>query len=67
MGVQFHPEFNSQYGKPSPVFVGLVLASVGKLKQFLKQNKQFMEKIRQKNEEMKLEDEAELRALGYIE
>ena len=28
---QFHPEFKSRPGKPSPLFLGLVLASSGQL------------------------------------
>ncbi|XP_042389580.1 CTP synthase-like isoform X2 [Zingiber officinale] len=31
VGVQFHPEFKSRPGKPSPLFLGLVEAACGKL------------------------------------
>ncbi|XP_057971680.1 uncharacterized protein LOC131160251 [Malania oleifera] len=31
IGVQFHPEFKSRPGKPSPLFLGLVAAACGKL------------------------------------
>lgn len=35
VAVQFHPEYLSRPLKPSPPFLGLILASVGKLKQYL--------------------------------
>jgi CTP synthase len=35
VAVQFHPEYLSRPLKPSPPFLGLVLASVGKLKSYL--------------------------------
>lgn len=35
VGVQFHPEFKSRPGKPSPVFLGLVLAASGQLDGYL--------------------------------
>lgn len=35
---QYHPEFTSRPLRPSPVFLGLVLAAAGKLQQRLKQN-----------------------------
>ncbi|KAL1140767.1 hypothetical protein AAG570_000697 [Ranatra chinensis] len=35
VGTQFHPEYLSRPLKPSPPFVGLVLASAGKLQSFL--------------------------------
>ncbi|KAK1293899.1 hypothetical protein QJS10_CPA16g01619 [Acorus calamus] len=31
VGVQFHPEFKSRPGRPSPVFVGFILAATGRL------------------------------------
>ncbi|CAN6483743.1 unnamed protein product [Victoria cruziana] len=31
VGVQFHPEFKSRPGKPSPVFLGLIRAATGEL------------------------------------
>ncbi|XP_066361764.1 uncharacterized protein [Miscanthus floridulus] len=33
VGVQFHPEFKSRPGKPSPLFLGLIAASSGQLDQ----------------------------------
>uniref|UniRef100_A0A2P2LEZ3 CTP synthase n=2 Tax=Rhizophora mucronata TaxID=61149 RepID=A0A2P2LEZ3_RHIMU len=36
MGVQFHPEFKSRPGKPSPPFLGLILAATGQLEVYLK-------------------------------
>ncbi|XP_031623215.1 CTP synthase [Contarinia nasturtii] len=35
VGVQYHPEYLSRPLKPSPPFMGLILASVGKLKGYL--------------------------------
>ena len=35
---QFHPEFKSRPGRPSALFLGLVLASSGKLDNFLSGN-----------------------------
>lgn len=35
VATQFHPEYLSRPLKPSPPFLGLILASVGKLKYFL--------------------------------
>lgn len=35
VGVQFHPEYLSRPLKPSPPFMGLILASVGKLQSYL--------------------------------
>lgn len=35
VGVQYHPEYLSRPLKPSPPFMGLILASVGKLKSYL--------------------------------
>lgn len=35
VAVQFHPEYLSRPLKPSPPFVGLILASIGKLKSYL--------------------------------
>lgn len=35
VGVQFHPEYLSRPLKPSPPFMGLVLASAGKLKSYM--------------------------------
>ena len=36
VGVQFHPEYISRPLKPSPPYLGLILASTGKLEEFLK-------------------------------
>ncbi|GAU92491.1 hypothetical protein RvY_04567 [Ramazzottius varieornatus] len=38
VGVQFHPEYLSRPLKPSPPYVGLLLAASGKLDDFLKQS-----------------------------
>ena len=38
MGAQFHPEFKSRPGKPSALFLGLVLAAAGKLDNWLSGN-----------------------------
>ena len=35
---QFHPEFKSRPGKPSALFLGLILAAAGKLDNFLSNN-----------------------------
>lgn len=35
VGVQYHPEYLSRPLKPSPPFMGLILASIGKLKSYL--------------------------------
>ncbi|KAA3471435.1 CTP synthase [Gossypium australe] len=35
IGVQFHPEFKSRPGKPSALFLGLILAARGKLEAYL--------------------------------
>ncbi|KAH9622683.1 hypothetical protein KSS87_020632 [Heliosperma pusillum] len=35
IGAQFHPEFTSRPGKPSPLFVGLIAAATGQLDAFL--------------------------------
>ncbi|KAJ8756263.1 hypothetical protein K2173_025075 [Erythroxylum novogranatense] len=39
IGVQFHPEFKSRPGKPSPLFTGLVAASCGQLDPLLQPHK----------------------------
>ncbi|PON72426.1 CTP synthase [Trema orientale] len=36
VGVQFHPEFKSRPRRPSPLFLGLILAATGKLETHLK-------------------------------
>lgn len=38
VATQFHPEFKSRPGQPSALFLGLVLASSGKLDNFLSGN-----------------------------
>ncbi|KAL5202437.1 hypothetical protein ABZP36_013389 [Zizania latifolia] len=38
VGAQFHPEFNSRPGKPSPLFLGLIAASSGQLDHLLQQS-----------------------------
>ncbi|XP_023554299.1 CTP synthase isoform X1 [Cucurbita pepo subsp. pepo] len=38
VGVQFHPEFKSRPGKPSPLFLGLIKAACGQLDAFLQKN-----------------------------
>lgn len=38
VGAQFHPEFKSRPFKPSPLFLGLILASAGKLDNYLSGN-----------------------------
>lgn len=35
VAVQFHPEYLSRPLKPAPAFLGLILASVGKLQSYL--------------------------------
>lgn len=35
VGVQFHPEFKSRPGKPSALFLGLILAATGQLQTYL--------------------------------
>uniref|UniRef100_A0A7S0REF5 CTP synthase (glutamine hydrolyzing) n=1 Tax=Pyramimonas obovata TaxID=1411642 RepID=A0A7S0REF5_9CHLO len=39
VATQFHPEFKSRPGKPSPVFLGLVLAATGQLDSYLQGRK----------------------------
>lgn len=38
VGVQFHPEFKSRPGKPSALFLGLILAATGKLQAHFEKN-----------------------------
>ncbi|CAH9116980.1 unnamed protein product [Cuscuta europaea] len=38
VGVQFHPEFKSRPGKPSPLFIGLIAAACGQLNSVLKKS-----------------------------
>uniref|UniRef100_A0ACD5VHV1 Uncharacterized protein n=1 Tax=Avena sativa TaxID=4498 RepID=A0ACD5VHV1_AVESA len=38
IGAQFHPEFKSRPGKPSPLFLGLIAAASGQLDLLLQQN-----------------------------
>ncbi|BFG31181.1 hypothetical protein CerSpe_174550 [Prunus speciosa] len=38
VGVQFHPEFKSRPGKPSALFLGLILAATGQLETYLDQH-----------------------------
>ncbi|KAJ8761178.1 hypothetical protein K2173_001234 [Erythroxylum novogranatense] len=38
VGVQFHPEFKSRPGKPSPLFLGLIAAACGQLDTALQNN-----------------------------
>ena len=35
LGVQYHPEFKSRPGKPSPAFLGLLLAATGNLSSYI--------------------------------
>ncbi|CAI7780073.1 unnamed protein product, partial [Closterium sp. NIES-53] len=35
LAVQYHPEFKSRPGRPSPVFQGLILAASGQLQSYL--------------------------------
>jgi GMP synthase-like glutamine amidotransferase len=35
VGVQFHPEFKSRPGKPSAVFLGLILAASGQMDSYI--------------------------------
>ncbi|KAL8527264.1 hypothetical protein ACS0TY_005222 [Phlomoides rotata] len=35
VGTQFHPEFKSRPGRPSPLFLGFILASIGQLESYL--------------------------------
>jgi CTP synthase len=36
VGVQFHPEFKSRPGKPSAVFLGLILAASGQMDSYIR-------------------------------
>lgn len=38
VGVQFHPEYKSRPGKPSPVFLGLIMAATGQLEAYMKKH-----------------------------
>ena len=38
IGAQFHPEFKSRPGKPSPLFLGLIAAASGQLDLLLKRS-----------------------------
>uniref|UniRef100_A0A7N0TLK3 CTP synthase n=1 Tax=Kalanchoe fedtschenkoi TaxID=63787 RepID=A0A7N0TLK3_KALFE len=40
VGVQFHPEFKSRPGRPSAIFLGLILAACGQLEVYLKSHPQ---------------------------
>ncbi|KAL6505061.1 hypothetical protein OROGR_024878 [Orobanche gracilis] len=35
VGVQFHPEFKSRPGRPSPLFLGFILAAIGRLEPYI--------------------------------
>ncbi|XP_047983799.1 CTP synthase-like [Salvia hispanica] len=35
VGAQFHPEFKSRPGRPSPLFLGFILAAIGQLESYL--------------------------------
>ena len=35
IGVQYHPEYKSRPGRPSPPFMGLILAASGQLEEYL--------------------------------
>lgn len=35
VGAQFHPEFKSRPGRPSPLFLGFILAAIGQLEPYL--------------------------------
>eukprot|EP00250_Pteridium_aquilinum_P015359 c22539_g2_i1 orf=62-1858(+) len=39
VGVQFHPEFKSRPGRPTPVFLGFILAAAGRLTAYLQGHK----------------------------
>lgn len=39
VGVQFHPEFSSRPMKPSPPYLGLLLAATGKLNAYLQRGR----------------------------
>ncbi|XP_077977884.1 CTP synthase 1-like [Glandiceps talaboti] len=41
VGVQYHPEYISRPMKPSPPYLGLILASIGKLHSFLSRGNRF--------------------------
>ncbi|KAL8259154.1 hypothetical protein R6Q59_027107 [Mikania micrantha] len=40
VGVQFHPEYKSRPGKPSALFLGLILAATGQLETYVKKSHQ---------------------------
>uniref|UniRef100_A0A7N0UU62 CTP synthase n=1 Tax=Kalanchoe fedtschenkoi TaxID=63787 RepID=A0A7N0UU62_KALFE len=54
VGVQFHPEFKSRPGKPSPLFLGLIAASSGQLDPVLQNCGHVSSKITSKKQEMSI-------------
>jgi len=55
VATQFHPEYLSRPLKPSPPFLGLILASVGKLKYYLARGCKFSPRQLSDNESGKNE------------
>jgi len=54
VATQFHPEYLSRPLKPSPPFLGLILASVGKLKYYLARGCKFSPRQLSDNESGKI-------------
>ncbi|KAL8139051.1 hypothetical protein V2J09_005052 [Rumex salicifolius] len=52
IGVQFHPEFNSRPGKPSPLFEGLIAAACGQLDSFLSLSPTVTKKVKGRRTQM---------------
>lgn len=50
VATQFHPEYLSRPLKPSPPFLGLILASVGKLKYYVARGCKFSPRQQSDNE-----------------
>lgn len=54
VGVQFHPEFKSRHTRPSPPFLGLVLAAAGQLGAWLDSHDGATQDLSSSDEEINL-------------
>ncbi|XP_031575221.1 CTP synthase 1-like [Actinia tenebrosa] len=61
IGVQFHPEYISRPLKPSPPYLGLILASIGKLQQYINRGCRLSPKCSISEDESDSEGETELK------
>lgn len=60
IGVQSHPEFKNRLGKPSPLYLGLLLAASGKLDERFAENDGFLFPRKQNEKTMSEEDQKRL-------